>query len=136
MSSFWDVNYFFGQYSNQSWVPETDFEESGVPDSNEEEVVFDIHFDQNKQLLDLNEPPHPPVDEPYYPLQRDYPNGGGGYDRKNVTMYPDDEGYGGVPPNTPSYDDEHPPNQGNLYQTNKVSHSFSYVRLSYTYVFS
>ncbi|KAJ0490168.1 hypothetical protein HanHA300_Chr12g0452391 [Helianthus annuus] len=37
MSSYWDDNYVFGQYSGDSWVPEN--VQSGVPDSNEQEEV-------------------------------------------------------------------------------------------------
>ncbi|MFS7941017.1 hypothetical protein Hanom_Chr05g00471241 [Helianthus anomalus] len=65
MSSLWDDNYFFGQYSNESWVPETDLDESGVSSSNEEGyVVSDVHANENRLFLDLNKPPR--VDETYY----------------------------------------------------------------------
>ncbi|KAJ0546694.1 hypothetical protein HanIR_Chr08g0363781 [Helianthus annuus] len=63
MSSYWDDNYVFGQYSSDAWVPKSvPATESGVPDSNQqEEVVFSIQGKQNRPFLDLNM--HPPVDE-------------------------------------------------------------------------
>ncbi|MFS7910558.1 hypothetical protein Hanom_Chr02g00107691 [Helianthus anomalus] len=46
MSSFWDGNYIFGQYSSDNWGHES--VPSGVPDSNEqEEVVSSIQGKQN-----------------------------------------------------------------------------------------
>ncbi|MFS7934910.1 hypothetical protein Hanom_Chr05g00397211 [Helianthus anomalus] len=49
MSSYWDGNYVFGSDSGESWVPETVLEETGVPDSNEqEEVVSSVQGKQNR----------------------------------------------------------------------------------------
>ncbi|MFS7931807.1 hypothetical protein Hanom_Chr04g00360361 [Helianthus anomalus] len=60
MSSYWDDNYIFGQYSSDNWVHKS--VPSGVPDSNDqEEVVSSIQGEQNRPFLDLNK--HPPVDE-------------------------------------------------------------------------
>ncbi|KAJ0942030.1 hypothetical protein HanPSC8_Chr03g0087081 [Helianthus annuus] len=60
MSSYWDGNYVFGQYSSDNWVPES--VPSGIPGSNEqEEVLSSIQGKQNRPFLDLNT--HPPVDE-------------------------------------------------------------------------
>ncbi|KAJ0808487.1 hypothetical protein HanPI659440_Chr01g0003921 [Helianthus annuus] len=82
MSSYWDDNYVFGQYSSDVWVPEN-VPESGVPDSKEqEEVVSSVRGKQNRPFLDLNT--HPPVNEtspvddsyhagqPSYPTQQGY----------------------------------------------------------------
>ncbi|MFS7954779.1 hypothetical protein Hanom_Chr07g00634551 [Helianthus anomalus] len=105
MSSFWDGNYFFGSYSGESWVPKSDLEETGVPDSNEqEEVVSSVQGNQNRPFLDLNT--HPPVDEtspvddsshvdePCYLAQQGYPDYKYECEYSYVEQhYPD--GYGG-----------------------------------------
>ncbi|MFS7969616.1 hypothetical protein Hanom_Chr09g00811291 [Helianthus anomalus] len=76
MSSFWDENYFFNHYSNDTW---------GVNVANEqEEVVSGILVDQKIQLSYLNETPTPPVDEPYYLAHQVYPDYGYGYESPYV----------------------------------------------------
>ena len=72
MSSFWDGNYFYNQYSNDAWE-ENDANE-------EEEVVSGVPVNQKIQLPDLNEAPTPPVNEPYYPGHQVYPDHGYGFE--------------------------------------------------------
>ncbi|KAJ0556837.1 putative transcription factor FAR family [Helianthus annuus] len=87
MSSYWDDNYIFGQYSSENWGHES--VPSGVPDSNEqEEVVSSIQEKQNNPFLDLNK--HPPVDETA-PVDDSYHASGYGGDGG----YGGDHGYGG-----------------------------------------
>ncbi|KAF5775200.1 hypothetical protein HanXRQr2_Chr13g0609451 [Helianthus annuus] len=102
MSSYWDGDYVFGQYSSDNRVPKS--VPSGVPDSNDqEEVMSSIQGKQNRPFLDLNT--HPPVDEtspvddsyhagqPGYPAQQGYPDYGYGCENSYVQQhYPD--GYG------------------------------------------
>ncbi|KAM0056981.1 hypothetical protein Hdeb2414_s0006g00224921 [Helianthus debilis subsp. tardiflorus] len=51
MSSYWDGNYIFGQYSSEKWGHES-VPDSGIPDSNEQEdVVSSIQGKQNSPFL-------------------------------------------------------------------------------------
>ncbi|MFS8022826.1 hypothetical protein Hanom_Chr16g01444041 [Helianthus anomalus] len=100
-------------------------EESGVPDSNEqEEVVSSVQGKQNRPFLDLNT--HPPVDEtspvndsyhvdePSYPAQQRYPDYAYGCEYSYMQQhYPDVyRGDGGhhqfISPSNPYVQQNHP----------------------------
>ncbi|KAJ0442027.1 hypothetical protein HanRHA438_Chr16g0752091 [Helianthus annuus] len=90
----WLSNYLFGQYSDESVVPDS-YEGTAISDSfekpvssnlRETEVVFGIHYRDNTVQLDLDTP----VEDPY--AQQGYSNFGYGGDYSFVQQecYPND----------------------------------------------